>query len=221
MLPFPETARNILCHFRGSLHFPIEIASLLLRSPCGAPASSTLVTVVACRGAINVAAYVRVLLVCTCFGVRAGRRVAGDATELGVVCRDHMAIRTNRRRTPWWVRKLEKGMVEDRTQPGCGHPGRVAGEAGGRIIRRDVIRHACAISLSVSEIHLMAAVAICGWVAGRIVPAEVAVCAGVDHRPDRARDRGAGRQHMGSLQRKPSRAVIKLSIRPENSVMAS
>src|SRR5207249_12284075 len=67
----------------------------------------------------------------------------------------------------------------------------------------------------------MAAVAICGWVAGRIVGADMAVRAGVDHRPKRGRSRGAGREHMGSLQGKPSRGVIKFSIRPDNRVMTS
>ena len=67
----------------------------------------------------------------------------------------------------------------------------------------------------------MAAVAIRGWIAGRIVAADMAVRAGINHRPNRARNGGAGRKHMGSLQRKPSRRVIKFSIRPENRVMAS
>ena len=142
---------------------------------------------------------------------------SADAGEGRIIRRINMAIRTART----VVRNPEVSMVEDRTQPGGGHPGRVAGEAGGRIIRRDVIRHAGAISLSVYEIRLMAAVAIRGWVAGRIVAADVAVLAGIDHRPNRARNGGAGRKHMGSLQRKPRRGVIKLSIRPENRVMAS
>ena len=153
--------------------------------------------------------------------VRSRGRMAVLTGELGVVCRIDMAIRADSRYTLRWVWKPEPRMVEDRTQPGGGYPGRVAGEAGRRIIRRDVIRHVCAISLSLREIRLMAAVAIRGWVAGRIVAADMAVCAGIDHRTDRARNRGAGREHMGSLQRKPSRGVIKLSIRPENRVMAS
>ena len=142
---------------------------------------------------------------------------SADAGEDRIIGRSNMAIGAART----VVRNPEIGMVEDRTQPGGGHPGRVAGDAGGWIIRRDVIRHVGAISLSVYEIRLVAAVAVRGWVPGRIVAADMAVRAGIDHRPNRARNRGAGRKHMGPLQGKPGRAVIKCSIRPENRVVAS
>ena len=153
--------------------------------------------------------------------VRRRGRMTVLTGEHGVVRRIDMAIRADCRSALRRVRKPELRMVENRSQPRGGDPGRVAGDAGGRIIRRDVIRHVCAISLSLREIRLMAAVAIRGWVAGRIVAADMAVRAGIDHRPDRARYRGAGRQHMWTLQRKASRAVIKFSIRPQNRVMAS
>jgi hypothetical protein len=97
----------------------------------------------------------------------------------------------------------------------------VAGEAGGRIVRRDVIRHVCAISLSVREILLMAAVAVGGWVAGRIVAADMAVRAGINHRSDGARNGGARRQHMWTLEREPRGAVVKLSVAPHDRVVAA
>ena len=132
---------------------------------------------------------------------RIARMASADAGEQRIIGRINMAIGTART----VVRNPEVSMVEDRTQPGGGHPGRVAGYAGRRIIRRDVIRHGGAICLSVYEILLMAAVAIRGWVASRIVAADVAIRAGIDHRPNRARNRGARRKHMRPLQRKPSR----------------
>ncbi len=176
-------------------------------------------TVHADRGVIRVPAHTPVLTVRIRL-VRVWRipcMASADAGEDRIIGRINMAIGTART----VVRNPEISMVKDRTQPSGGHPGRVAGNAGGRIIGRDVIRDVGAISLSVYEIGLMAAVAICGWVAGRIVGADMAVRAGVDHRPNRARNRGAGREHMGSLQGKPSRGVIKFSIRPDNRVMAS
>ena len=140
-----------------------------------------------------------------------------DAGEDRIIGRINMAIGTART----LVRNPEVRMVEDRAQPSGGHPGRVAGEAGGRIIRRDVIRHVCAISLSVREIRLMAAVAIRGWVAGRIVAADMAVRAGIDHRPDRAGNRGARRQHMWTLKRETCGTVVELSIAPQHRVVAA
>ena len=66
----------------------------------------------------------------------------------------------------------------------------------------------------------MAAVAIRGWIANGVVAAHVAVGTSIDHRPDRARDSGARRQHVRTLQREARRGVIKFSIRPEQGVMA-
>ena len=152
--------------------------------------------------------------------VRSRVRVAVLTRELLVVGRNCVAIAAHPRYTSDWVRKPEEGMVENRARPSRSRPGRVTGSARRGIIRRHVIRHVGAISLSVREIRLMAAVAIRGWIARRIVAAHMAVRARIHHRPDRASNGGAGREHMGSLQRKTSRGVIKFSVRPENRVVA-
>lgn len=66
----------------------------------------------------------------------------------------------------------------------------------------------------------MAAVAIRRRITRRVVAAQVAVRARIDHRPDGTGDGRARRQHVRTLQREACRAVVKLSIRPEQSVMA-
>ena len=141
---------------------------------------------------------------------------SADAGEDRIIGRINMAIGTART----VVRNPEVGMVENGTQPGGGHPGRMAGNTCRRIISRHVIGHGRSIRLCIRIIALMAAVAIRGRIARRIIAADMAVRASIDHRPNRARNGAARRKHMGSLQRKPSRAVIKCAIRPENRVMA-
>ena len=141
---------------------------------------------------------------------------SADAGEDRIVRRVDMAIGTARA----VVRNPEIGMVENRAQPSGGYISGVASDASGRIIRRDVIWDGCAISLSVREIRLVAAIAIRRWIAGGVIAANMAVGARIHHRPNRAGNGGTGRKHMGSLQRKSRRAVIKFSIRPQNRVMA-
>ena len=147
--------------------------------------------------------------------------MAVDATKLGVVRRINVAIGADRRCTRRWVRKPEEGMVENGARPSRGHVGRVAGNAGCRIQSSHMIGHARSICLCIRVIALMAAVAVRGWVAGRIVAAAVAVRASIDHRPNRARNGGARRQHMWSLERETRGAVVKLSIGPQDRVVAS
>ena len=160
------------------------------------------------------------LLVCTCLAVRAGSRMAVDATKLGVVRRINVAIGADRRCTQRWVRKPEEGMVENGARPSRGHVGRVAGNAGCRIQSSHMIGHARSIRLCIRIIALMAAVAVGGRIAGRVVAAAVAVRASIHHRPDRAGNRRARRQHVRALQREACRRVVKLSIRPKNRVVA-
>ena len=117
------------------------------------------------------------------------------------------------------MRNPEPRMGESRAQPGRRHPRGMTGNAGCRIIRRNVIRHARPESLRVGVIALMAAVAVRRRIARRVVPADVAVRASVDHRPNRTRDRRARRQHVRTLQREARRRMLKLSIRPENGVV--
>ena len=66
----------------------------------------------------------------------------------------------------------------------------------------------------------MAAVAVRGRIARSVVAADMAVRASIDHRPDRAGNRGARRQHVRTLQREPRRRVVKLPIGPKNRVVA-
>lgn len=155
---------------------------------------------------------IRILLVC----VRRVSRVAGvDAGKDRVVGRIDVAIGT--RRTV--VRNSERSMVEHRTQPGRGHPRGVAGDTGRRIRSRNVIRHVRSVCLRIGVIVLMAAVAVRGWIARRVVAADVAVGASVDHRPNRAGDCGARRQHVRPLQREACGGVVKLSVGPQHRVM--
>ena len=97
----------------------------------------------------------------------------------------------------------------------------MAGSARRRIVRGNVIRHGRSVGLRIGEVALVTAVAVCGWESRRVVPADVAVRACVDHRPDCAGNRSARRQHVRTLQRESGCAVVELSIRPENRVVAS
>ena len=138
------------------------------------------------------------------------------ARELLIVARNGVAITAHGS----VVRNPEGGVGENRAQPGRRHISGVTGNTGCRIIRRNVIRHARGVSLGTRIIRLMAAVAVRRRIARRVVPADVAVRASVDHRPNRTRDRRARRQHVRTLQREARCGVVKLSIRPENGVVA-
>jgi len=138
------------------------------------------------------------------------------ARELLIVARNGVAITAHGS----VVRNPEGGVGENRAQPGRRHISGVTGNTGCRIIRRNVIRHARGVSLGIRIIRLMAAVAVRRRIARRVVPADVAVRASVDHRPNRTRDRRARRQHVRTLQREARCGVVKLSIRPENGVVA-
>jgi len=115
----------------------------------------------------------------------------------------------------------EVGMVKYRPQPSGGHPGGVARDASCRIRGGDVIRHVRAIRLRIRVVRLMAAVAIGGRIASRVVPSDVAVRACINHWADRARHRRARRQHMRTLQREARRAMVKFSIHPRHRVVAA
>ena len=144
-------------------------------------------------------------------------RVAGaDTRENRIVRRIDMAIGTRRA----LVRNPEVRMVEHCPQPGGGHISSVAAYTSRRVRRGDVIRNCGAISLRVRIIRLVAAVAIRCRITRGVVAAQVTVRTSVDHRPDRARNRGPWRQHVRTLQREARRAVIKLSICPQNRVVA-
>jgi len=119
------------------------------------------------------------------------------------------------------VRNPEISMAENCAQPGLRNPRRMAGGAGRGVGRSDVIWHVCAVRLSIREVRLMATVAISRRIAGRVVAADVAVGAGIDHRPDGAGDGGARREHMRALKREARSAVVKLSIGPQQSVVAA
>ena len=148
--------------------------------------------------------------------VRIRLRMAILTRELFVVGRNGVAITAHRS----VVRNPEKGMVENRAHPSRGRIGSVAGNASCRIRRGDVIRHGRTIRLCIRIISLMAPVAVHGRIARSVVAARVAVRASIDHRSDRAGNRGARRQHVRALQREARRQVVKLSIRPKNRVVA-
>lgn len=118
------------------------------------------------------------------------------------------------------MRNHEIGVIEDCAEPSCCHPRRMATHAGRRVVRRDVIRYRGPIILRIRVVRLVAAVAICRRIARRVIPADVAIGAGIYHRTNRACNRGPRRQHVRSLKREACCAVVKLSIRPGNRVMA-
>ena len=97
------------------------------------------------------------------------------------------------------VGNTERGVVENRAQPCRGYISGVATDTSRRIIRRDVIRRACAVSLRVRVVGLVTAVAIRRLMAGGVVPADVAVGARIHHRPYRPCNGRARRQHVGTL----------------------
>lgn len=96
----------------------------------------------------------------------------------------------------------------------------MAGGASCRIRCGDVIRHVGPVSLRVRVIALVAAVAIRRRIAGGVVAADMAIRAGIHHGPDRASYRRARGKHVWTLQWESRRGVIKLSVRPQNRVMA-
>ena len=176
-------------------------------------------TVHADRGVIGVPTHAAVNCVClrlVCMR-RISRMASADAGEDRIIGGINMAIGTAR--TVVW--NPEVSMVENRTQPGGGHPGRVAGNAGRWIVSSHVVRYSRSICLGIREIALMTTVAVRRRIARTVVAAGMAIRAGVDHRPNRARNRGPRRKHMRPLQRKPRRRVIKLAIGPEYRVVAS
>src|SRR2546429_5605573 len=72
-------------------------------------------------------------------------------------------------------------------------------------------------SLCIRIISLMAPVAVHGRIARSVVAARVAVRASIDHRSDRAGNRGARRQHVRALQREARRRVDRKSTRLNSS----
>ena len=144
-------------------------------------------------------------------------RMAVLTGELRVVGRNDVAITAHGS----VVRNHKKSMVENRAQPSRSHIGRMAGNAGCRIQSSHVIGYGRSIRLCIREIALMTAVAVRRRIARGVVAADMAIRAGINHRSNRARNRGARRKHMRPLQRKPRRRVVKLSIGPKNRVVAS
>ena len=144
-------------------------------------------------------------------------RVAGiDTRKYRVIGGINVAIRAGRA----IMRDAEVAMVEDRPQPGGGHPGGVAGNASGRIVGRNVIGHVRAVILRICEIGLVAAVAIRSGLACRVVDTDMAVGTRIDHGPDGAGDGGARRQHVWTLQREAGVRVIEGRIGPHDGVVA-
>jgi len=190
--------------------------------------ASTLVAVIAARGAIRETTYSSVA--CSRPRPVRMRRIARmtsiDTGEHRIIRGIDMAIGAVRRRLRhsdprWgWVRKLECRMGENGSQPRGRHPRSVAGNAGRWIRGRHVIRRTGTVVLRRRVVRLMAAITIRGWIAYGIVAAQMAVCARIHHRPDRPRNRGARRQHVRTLQWEARRGVVKLSIGPKKSVMA-
>ena len=128
--------------------------------------------------------------------------VANDAGEHCIVRGIDVAICTDRR-VMWF---LEPGMVESRAKPIRGDPSGVAGNAGGRVLRRNVIRHRATECLRAQPGCLMAPIAIGVRGRQRVVVVNVA--------------RGARRGYVRTLQRPARGGVIKFSIRPEQRVVA-
>jgi len=139
-----------------------------------------------------------------------------DTGEDCVIRRIDMAIAATRT----VMRNPERRVVENRAEPCRSHPSGVATYASRRIIRRDVIRHGCAVSLRVRKVALVTTVAIRGRITRCVVPADMAVRARIHHRPNRACNRGAWRKHVRPLQRETCRRVIELSVGPQNRVVA-
>ena len=186
---------------------------------CGAAAclTSTLMAIHANRCVIRVSTHSIVMGIRTRLVRvwRIARMASIDTGEDRVIRRIDMAVAATRT----VMRNLERRMVENRAEPCRSHPSGVATYASRRIIRRDVVRHVGPIGLRIREIRLMAAVAIRGWIARCVVATDVAVRAGIHHRPNRAGNRGAWRKHVRPLQWKTCRRMVELSVRPQHRVM--
>ena len=111
-------------------------------------------------------------------------------------------------------------VIEDGTEPRLGYPRRMARGARRRVGSRHVIRHVAPISLRVGVVRLVAAITIRGRIPGGVIAAYMAVRAGIHHGPDGAGNGRAWWQHVRPLQRKARGAVVKLSVRPKNCVVA-
>ena len=136
--------------------------------------------------------------------------------ELFVVGRHDVAITAHGS----LVRKPEEGMVENRAGPRRGCPAGMAGRARSRIIRGNVIRHVGSERVCVRVIVLVAAIAVGSRKTRGVVASGMTVSASIDHRTDCTRDGRARRQHMRTLQWEPRPGVVKLSMGPENGVVA-
>ena len=170
------------------------------------------------RGAIDVTAHAIVIVIRIRL-IRMRRISCMASVDTGkdrVVGRIDVAIGTARP----VVRNTKIRMVEDCTRPGRRHPSGVAGSAGSRIGSSDVVGDVGAVGLRVGVVRLMATVAIGGGIAGRVVAADVAVRASVNHRPDRSSYRRAWREHVRALQREAGGAVVKLAVGPHHGVVA-
>jgi hypothetical protein len=128
-------------------------------------------------------------------------RMANDARKHKVVRRIDVAVGAYRPMV--WL--SEPRVVENRAQPIGRDPSGVAGHAGGRVLRGDVVRHTPAKRLCALPSRLVAAVAIGVRGCQGVIAADVA--------------RSTRRGHVETLQRPACRGVVKLSIHPEQSVM--
>lgn len=129
-------------------------------------------------------------------------RMANDAREDRIVRGINVAVCTDR--SVMWFR--EPGMVESRAKPIRGNPSGVAGNAGGRVLRRDVIRYSAAQCLRAQPCCLMASIAIGVRGRQRIVVVDVTG--------------GARRRYVRALQRPARGGVVKFAVRPEQCVVA-
>ena len=185
---------------------------------CVSLSASTLVAIHANRGVVCVATHSTVIRIrLRLAGMRRIPRMTSvNAREDDVIRRIDMAIRADRA----LMRNFEPRVIENCAEPRSGHPRCVATYAGRRIVCSDVIRHGGPIGLCICVIRLVASIAICGRITCRVVAADMAIRAGIDHRPDRASNSSARRQHVRTLEWEARCAVVKLSIRPGNRVMA-
>lgn len=175
-------------------------------------------TIHANRRVIRVPTHVAVTLIrIRLVRVRRIARVACvDAGEDRVIRRIDMAVAATRT----VMRNPERRMVKDCPEPCRSHPSGVARNASRRIVCRDVIRRVGPIGLRIRVIRLMAAVAIRRRIAGGVVAANVAVRTRIHHRPNRACNGRAWRQHVRTLERESRCRVVKLSVGPQNRVVA-
>jgi len=100
------------------------------------------------------------------------------------------------------MRNAEPAVIKGRAQPAGGDPRGMAGQASGRVQRRDVVRHGAAERHGALPSGLVAAVAI-------RVRRSKSECVGTHV----ARSAGCG--YVCTLQRPARRAVIELAIRPQ------